>query len=143
MSQLRLPYCELSSQAMRGFLQAHAALESGPLDKSLLEWVNLRVSQINGCAYCLEMHAHLLREAGESNRRLDALAGWRCSELFDARERAALAWAESLTDIVRSGAPDADFAALGEHFSAQEISDLTLAVGLINAFNRIAIGMRR
>ncbi|SCK06968.1 carboxymuconolactone decarboxylase family protein [Vogesella sp. LIG4] len=143
MSNLRLPYYQLSADALAGLRQCKQALEHSPLGLPLIELINLRISQLNGCSYCLGLHASALRERGESQQRLDALAGWHASSLFSPRERAALQWAESLTALPDSHAPDSDYLPLGEHFSAQEISDLTCAVALMNAFNRLAVGMRQ
>lgn len=142
MSTLRQPYYELSSEAMQGLLSTKAALGRGPLGKRLVELVYLRISQINGCAYCLEKHSHSLREEGVPQITLDSLAGWRVSRHFEPRERAALAWAESLSDIANSHAADSDYQPLEAHFSAREISDLTIAVALMSGLNRLAIGMR-
>lgn len=143
MTTLRLPYDQLSPEAYQSLLGVHRALDRSPLGRPLLELVYLRVSQINGCAYCMEMHAASLRAAGTPAAKLDALPGWRVSARFSARERAALAWAESLTAVDRSHAPDGDFEPLREHFGEVEISDLCFAVALINAFNRLAVGLRR
>ena len=107
---------------------------------SLRELVKIRVSQINGCAYCLDMHIPEARHAGVSQQKLDVLAAWRESPAFDARERAALGWAEALTRIEATGAPDADYEALASHFDARERVELTLTVTTINAWNRFAIG---
>lgn len=143
MSAQRLPYATLSPAALEGLVATKEALEQGPLGKALLELLYLRISQINGCAYCLGLHARSLRAQGETQERLDALAGWRASEGFTPRERAALTWAESLTRIEASAAPDADYLPLKAHFSDAEISDLTFAVALMNGLNRVAVGMRR
>ena len=101
------------------------------------------MSQINGCAFCLEMHAKSLRAIGVPEAKLDSLAGWRVAEHFTERERAALAWTESLTHVDRTHAPDEDYEPLREYFSDAEISDLTFAIALMSAFNRLAIGMRQ
>ncbi|MCQ4271609.1 carboxymuconolactone decarboxylase family protein [Pseudomonas kuykendallii] len=143
MSNLRLPYYDLSPDAYQGFLAAKKALDRSPLGKRLIELVNLRVSQINGCSFCTEMHARALRAGGTEDAKLDALAGWRVSGRFDARERAAPDWAESLTEVARSGAPDGVFDALKAHFNDVEIADLSFAVALMNAFNRLGVGMRQ
>lgn len=140
---MRLPYPELSSKALAGLRQARQAIAAGPLDGRLLELVYLRVSQINGCAYCLGLHAESLRQQGETQARLDTLAGWQASELFSPGERAALHWAEALTGITRSHAADADYQPLTAHFDDREISDLSMAIALMNALNRIAVGMRQ
>lgn len=139
----RLPYYSLSPAAYQGFGATKKALESSPLGKELVELVWLRMSQINGCAFCLEMHAKALRADGVSQTKLDSLAGWRVSERFSERERAALAWTDALTLVDRTGAPDADYEPLKAYFTEVEISDLTFAVALMSAFNRLAIGMRQ
>ena len=143
MTDLRLPYFKLSPEAYTELGKVKSILNKSSLGKKLIELVYLRVSQINGCAFCLEMHAKALREDGETDNRLVSLSGWRVSKLFDERERAALNWAESLTLIAKTGAPDSDFEQLSRYFSEVEISDLTFAIALMNAFNRLAIGMRQ
>ncbi|KTT52794.1 alkylhydroperoxidase [Pseudomonas oryzihabitans] len=142
MSQLRLPFSTLSPAAYQGLVATSQALAHSPLGLELVELVYLRISQINGCAFCLGKHAQTLREQGVAQAKLDRLAGWRLSELFDTRERAALEWAETLTSVAEKGAPDILYEPLQAHFSDAEISDLTLAVALMNAFNRLAVGMR-
>ncbi len=139
----RLPYYTLSPQAYQGFGDTKKALEKSSLGKSLIELVWLRTSQINGCAFCLEMHAKALRADGVSNEKIDGLAGWRVSEKYTDRERAALAWTESLVNVAQTAAPDADFEPLKNYFSDVEISDLCFAIALMSAFNRLAIGLRQ
>ncbi|WP_233235667.1 carboxymuconolactone decarboxylase family protein [Bordetella sp. LUAb4] len=143
MSTLRLPYNTLSPEAYAGLIATKKALSKSSLGKQLIELVNLRISQINGCAFCLEMHTASLREGGIQAAKLDGLAGWRVSAHYDERERAALAWTESLVDIAHTHAADEDFEPLKAHFSDVEISDLTFAIALMSAFNRLAIGMRQ
>lgn len=142
MTTLRQPYYELSPEVYAAFVQASKALERSELDLSLIELVYLRVSQINGCAFCLEMHSKALRKQGVEQIKLDALAGWRVSHQFSDRERVALAWAEDLTDIARTRAEDSVYEPLLAYFSAKEISELTFAISLMNAFNRLAVSMR-
>ena len=142
MTMLRQPYYELSPEVYNALVQAKKALDHSTLDIALLELVYLRISQINGCAFCLEMHGEALRKTGVEQRKLDALAGWRVSEHFSERERAALAWTESVTDIARTHAEDDVYLPLLDCFSPREISDLTCAIGLMNCFNRLAVGMR-
>ncbi|MCE5233050.1 MAG: carboxymuconolactone decarboxylase family protein [Mizugakiibacter sp.] len=142
MNSPRLPYTTLAAEPYHALAQVSAALGKGSLGKPLLELVYTRASQINGCGYCLDMHARALRAGGEESRRLDTLAGWRESPFFSARERAALAWAEALTDVANSHAPDAAFDALRPHFDDREIAELTFAIATINAWNRVAVGMR-
>ncbi|WP_330983873.1 MULTISPECIES: carboxymuconolactone decarboxylase family protein [Enterobacterales] len=142
MTTLRQPYYELSPEVYAALGQAKKALEHSELDLSVIELVYLRISQINGCAFCLEMHSKALRKRGVEQVKLDALAGWSVSHHFSDRERAALAWAEDLTDIARNRAEDEVYQPLQAYFSAREISDLTFAISLMNAFNRLAISMR-
>jgi AhpD family alkylhydroperoxidase len=139
----RFDYAALSPEVLQGFHAAHAALARGPLERRLIDLVYLRVSQIHGCAYCLELHSKSLRDGGETARRIDALAGWRVSTAYTPRERAALEWVEAVTNIADTHAPDASYAALGEQFSERERSDLTMAIALMNALNRVAIAARR
>ena len=143
MNELRMKYWEFSRDAFFGFLQTQKAIEEGPLDKRLVQLVYQRVSLINGCAFCLAKHAKELREAGEAHERIDALAGWRASSLYSPRERAAFAWADSLTHIDATAAPSEDFEALKAHFDSREIADLTMAIAVMNAMNRVAISMRQ
>lgn len=143
MSTLRLPYWTLSPEAYQGFSATKKALEKSSLGKQLIELVWLRMSQINGCAFCLEMHAKALRASGVPDAKLDSLAGWRAGGHCTERERAALAWTEALTHVDRTHAPDEDFEPLKAHFSETEISDLTFAIALMSAFNRLAVGMRQ
>ena len=112
------------------------------LEESLLLLVKMRASQINGCAYCLDMHSKDARAAGETEQRLYVLDAWRESPFYTDRERAALAWTESLTRIADTHAPDEVFREVREHFDEKELADLTLAIVTINAWNRIAIGFR-
>ena len=142
MSQLRLPFSTLAPAAYQGLIATGQALAQSSLGLKLVELIYLRISQINGCAFCLGKHAETLREQGVSQAKLDRLAGWRISKLFDARERAALEWAETLTGVAEKGAPDAAYEPLRAQFSDAEIADLTFAVALMNAFNRLAVGMR-
>lgn len=142
MSQLRLPFSTLSPAAYQGLIATGQALAQSALGLEMVELIYLRISQINGCAFCLGKHAETLRGQGVSQAKLDRLAGWRISELFAARERAALEWAETLTAVADKGAPDAVYESLRTHFSDAEISDLTFVVALMNAFNRLAVGMK-
>ena len=127
--------------------QAMLALEmfvrkSSKLAPSLIELVKMRASQINGCAYCIDMHSKDARAAGESEQRLYALNAWRETPFFTAREQAALAWAEALTLVSVDHVPDAVYEHAKQHFSEEELVNLTLAVIAINGWNRIAISFR-
>lgn len=143
MSALRLAYNTLSPEAYKGLIDCKNALNKSGLGNELIELVYLRVSQINGCAFCLDMHASSLRNSGVSNKKIDTLAGWQVSHHFSDPERAALAWTEAVVNIAESGTPDSLFNELNRHFSDVQISDLTIAIGLMSAFNRIAIALRQ
>jgi AhpD family alkylhydroperoxidase len=112
------------------------------LEKSLIELVKMRASQINGCAFCLHMHAKDARENGETEMRLYLLNAWEESSFYTARERAALGWTEALTKVAETHAPDSAYAAAAEQFDAEELVQLTLLITTINAWNRLAIGFR-
>jgi AhpD family alkylhydroperoxidase len=112
------------------------------LEHSLLELVKTRASQINGCAYCIDMHTKDARAAGETEQRLYALSAWRETPFYSDRERAALEWTEALTLISENDVPDELFEAVREHFSEEEIVNLSLAVITINGWNRLAIPFR-
>lgn len=114
-----------------------AYLAKSPVERSLLDLVYFRVSQINGCAYCLDMHSKDLREMGESEQRLYVLPAWREAPFYSDRERAALAWAEALTKLDGGIVPDEIYEAAMRQFSEEELIDLTLAVITINGYNRI------
>ncbi|MBA4492572.1 carboxymuconolactone decarboxylase family protein [Paracoccus sp. S1E-3] len=109
---------------------------------ALRELIKMRASQINGCAYCLDIHAPAARRAGLSQQKLDVLAAWRESPAFDTRERAALGWTEALTRIEATGAPDADYEALAAVFSEQERAEVTFVITSINTWNRFAVSFR-
>jgi AhpD family alkylhydroperoxidase len=110
------------------------------IEVALVHLVKLRVSQINGCAFCLHMHVNAARKDGEKQSRLDVLPAWKEVPVFSARERAALAWAEKLTLLANNEVHDEDFAAVREQFSEEEIVNLTAIIVAINAWNRISVG---
>jgi AhpD family alkylhydroperoxidase len=118
-----------------------ALVERGGLEKPLIELVKTRASQINGCAFCLNMHATEARRHGETEQRLYLLNAWRETSLYSRRERAALAWTECLTRLPTDGAPEAAYQELADAFSPTEIATLTAVIGVINAWNRIAVGL--
>lgn len=125
--------------AMRGL--SAVAGKSG-LESSLIQLVEIRVSQINGCGYCLDMHTKDARLAGETEQRLYLLSAWREAPMYTARERAALAWAEAVTKLENQDCPDHVYAQAREHFSEDDLVRLTLAVVAINGWNRFAIAFR-
>ena len=138
----RIDYASVFPVGVRAMVGLQRAVDDAGLEPLLLELVKMRASQINGCAYCLDMHSKDARALGESEQRLHLLAAWREASCYEARERAALAWCEDLTLISKQGAPDAVFEELEQTFSAQEIVALTLAIVAINGWNRLAISMR-
>ncbi|MCE9524273.1 MAG: carboxymuconolactone decarboxylase family protein [Alphaproteobacteria bacterium] len=135
------PY-SAASEGLAGLLGVETYLKSCGLEASLLHLVKTRVSQINGCAFCLHMHTREARADGEREARLYLLNAWRESAMFSARERAALAWAEALTTVATAHAGDDVYEAVRACFSEKELSDLTIAIAMINGWNRIAIGAR-
>ena len=138
----RLDYTQASPEGYKAFGGVYVYLQNSGLPKALIDLVYLRVSQINGCAFCIDMHSRDLLKQGLAVDKLVLVPVWReAGALFHAREGAALAWAETLTHVSEKGAPDALYEPLKAHFSDVEISDLTLAVALMNAFNRLAVGM--
>ena len=138
----RLDLTQVSPGALNAMLGLEACLAKSGIERPLMELVKMRASQINGCAYCLDMHSKDARAAGETEQRLYALDAWRETPFYSARERAALAWTEALTRIADTHTPDAEYEAARAHFSEQELVDLTLAVIAINGWNRFAIGFR-
>ena len=139
----RIDYPTVAPEVYKALNGAHAALLRSGLEKRLIDLVFQRISQINGCAFCVELHGRDLRALGETPERLDSIAAWHESPYFDARERAALAWAESLTHVATTHAPDDVYAEVRRHFSETETANLTYAAALMNAYNRIAVGLRR
>lgn len=126
----------------KAMLGLETYLHQSGLEIPLLHLVRLRASQINGCAYCLDMHWKDLRAIGETEQRLYGLDAWREAPYYTARERAALAWTEAVTLITNGHVPDAVYEEVRPHFNEKELSDLTLAVAAINAWNRLAIASR-
>ena len=129
--------------AIKALMSLEAALGASGLEQRLIELVKMRASQINGCAFCVDLHASDLRKKGETERRLYAVPVWRETPFFTPRERAALGWTEAITQVATGHAPDADYDALSAEFSERERVDLTLAIGVINSWNRLSIGFRK
>lgn len=138
----RLDYPSLAPDALNAQLALERYVQTCGLERPLLELVKIRASQLNGCAYCLEMHTREARAAGEAEHRLHLLAAWRESPLYSPRERAALEWTEAVTLVAQSHVPEAVFLAVRPHFSEPELVKLTLAIGVINTWNRLAIAFR-
>jgi len=139
----RIDYPTVAPEFYKALNGAHAALLRTGFDKKLIDLVFQRISQINGCAFCVELHGRDLRAAGETAERLDSIAAWHESPYFTEREKAALAWAESLTHVADTHAPDDVYEEVRKHFSEVETANLTYAIALMNAYNRMAVGLRR
>jgi AhpD family alkylhydroperoxidase len=138
----RLDVLRVAPAAAQAMLALQGHVNKSGLEKSLLELVKMRASQINGCAFCLDMHSKDARAAGETEQRLYLLDAWREAPLYSERERAALAWTEAVTRIFDGHVTDEVYAATSAHFTEQELVDLTLAVVAINGWNRLSIAFR-
>jgi AhpD family alkylhydroperoxidase len=138
----RIDFTRVSPAALKPLFALSAQIEASGLEPKLLELVKMRASQINGCAYCLDMHSKDARAAGETEQRLYLLAAWRETSLYTPRERAALAWTEAVTRLTDGQVPDAVYDEASSHFTAEELVALTLAVTLINSWNRLNIAFR-
>jgi AhpD family alkylhydroperoxidase len=138
----RIKYSERSPEALRAMLELEKYVHSSGLERSLYELVKTRASQINGCAYCLDMHTKDARKEGETEQRLYALSAWRETSFYTDRERAALAWTEALTLISENDVPDSLYEATRNYFDEKEIISLTMAIIAINGWNRLAISFR-
>jgi AhpD family alkylhydroperoxidase len=138
----RLEYAKYAHEPLRSFYAIERCLHDSGIDIKLLHMLKLRASQINGCAYCMDMHWKDARAAGETEQRLYGLNAWREWPFYTDRERAALEWTESVTLVSQTHVPDDVYERVRAQYSEKEIVDLTLAVGIINLWNRIAISFR-
>lgn len=138
----RINAFEKGGHAIKSLYGLTAYLAKSSIEKSLLDLIDLRVSQINGCAYCLDMHSKDLRASGESEQRLYVLDAWREAPFYSDRERAALAWAEAVTTLPNRNVPDDVYEEARKEFSQEELIDLTMGVIAINSYNRINIAFR-
>ncbi|MDH0745440.1 carboxymuconolactone decarboxylase family protein [Pseudomonas sp. GD03842] len=136
----RIAWAQKSPEAYKAMVGLETALARTGLDHSLMELIRLRASQLNGCAYCVNMHANDARKAGETETRLQTLSVWAETPFFDAKEKAVLAWVESLTQLSTHHAPQDQYEALLEHYSEAEVVNITLAIATINAWNRFGVG---
>ena len=140
----RLDYTQLSPRGMKALGSVYGHVMQSDLPGDLVDLVYLRVSQINNCAYCLDLHTRDLIKRGVSIEKLALLQAWHeAGALFSDRERAALAWAETVTRVAQTGIPDRDYDAAVAAFGEKDLVDLTIAIGLMNTYNRMAIGFRR
>lgn len=139
----RADYNKVAPRGVKSLGGVHLYVSQSDLPEVLVTLVYLRVSLINGCAYCIDAHSRELRELGVSNEKIALVPVWEeAGVLFEPREQAALAWAEVVTHIATTGAPDSAYAAVSRQFSEKEVVDLTIAIGLMNAYNRMAISFR-
>jgi AhpD family alkylhydroperoxidase len=138
----RMEHWKVAPGGFKAMSSLEAYLRESGLDNALLHMVKLRASQMNGCAYCIDMHWKDARAVGENEQRLYGLDAWREASYYTDRERAALEWTEALTNITDGHVPDAAYDTVRGHFSEKELADLTWAVAAINAWNRVAIAFR-
>ena len=142
MMEQRIDMMAVNPDALKAMLGLSGYVHKSGLDNKLVDLINLRVSQINGCAYCIDMHWKDLRAAGETEQRLYGLDAWRESPYYTERERAVLAWAEAVTLVADAHVPDDVYEGVKRHFNAEELANLTLAVVAINDWNRLNIAYR-
>ncbi|MDB5503751.1 MAG: alkylhydroperoxidase like protein AhpD family [Tardiphaga sp.] len=139
----RIDYAKASPEGYRAFGGVYVYIQKSGLPAELINLVYLKVSQINGCAYCIDMHTRDLLKSGVAADKLVLVPVWRDAlALFTQREQAALAWAETVTRVAETGIPQADYDAVAAEFSDKELADLSYAIGLMNAFNRFGVGFR-
>ena len=141
--QSRIDGAKVAPGGYKAMLGLETYLHESGVELGLLHLIKLRASQINGCAYCIDMHSRDLLKGGLAVEKLVLVPAWReAGSLFDSRERAALAWAETVTRVADTAIPDGEFESASAAFSEKELADLTIAIGLMNAYNRLAIGFR-
>ena len=140
--QQRIDVTKVSPAAYQAVAALQSYVDKSGLDPKLRELVKIRVSQINGCAYCLAMHTRDARKLGETDERMHLLNAWREAQIYSARERAALGWIEAVTLVAQGHVPDAVYQEARQHFSEKELVDLTYLASTINAWNRLAISSR-
>jgi len=139
----RIDYAKASPDGYKAFGAVYMTVQKSGLPKQLIDLVYLRVSEINGCAYCIDMHSRDLLKSGLAVEKLVLVPVWReAGKVFDQRERAAFAWAETVTRVAETGVPDEDYDAAAAEFDDKELADLTYAISLMNAFNRFGISFR-
>lgn len=139
----RMDYARVAPEALRRMLALETYVRQSGLETSLLELVRLQASQINGCAYCIDMHTKDARAAGETEQRLYAVSVWEETPYYTDRERAALAWTEAVTRVADTHVPEETYESARRHFSEKELADLTMAIVAINGWNRLAISFRK
>lgn len=138
----RMEHWKAAPEVMKAMMGLEGAVAQLGIPTSLLELIKLRVSQVNGCAYCVDMHSRDAKKKGETDQRLNLLAFWEETNLFTPAEKAVLRWAEALTKLSQNHVTDADFAEMAAHYSEAEITHITLAIVAINGWNRFGVGFR-
>jgi AhpD family alkylhydroperoxidase len=138
----RLDMTKASPEAFKAALALETYVQNSGLERRFIHLIKLRASQINGCAYCVDMHVKEARHSGLSEQWINMMCVWRESPVYDARERVLLGWVDAVTNIAQTGVPDDVFNALKEHFSETEITIITVAIGAINVWNRLAVSFR-
>jgi AhpD family alkylhydroperoxidase len=138
----RIDWTRSNPKVLQSMLAIQSQIEAGGLDEKLLHLVEMRASQINGCAYCLDMHSKDARAAGETEQRLYSLEAWRETPFYSDRERAALEWTEAVTLVSITHVPDSVYEVVRAHFSEDELKTLTLAASMINMWNRLNVALR-
>lgn len=140
--QARLDYAKAAPDAYRAVLALEGSVQKSGLPHRLIHLIKLRASQINGCAFCVDMHVKEARKDGLSEQWIALVSAWHESPVFTAEERAVLGWTEALTNVAQTRAPDGDYEALRAHFTDEQIVKLSVAIGTINLWNRLAVGFR-
>lgn len=138
----RLDFQKAAPDALKAVMQLETYVQNSGLERRFIHLIKLRASQINGCAYCVDMHVKESRHDGLSEQWINLMSVWRESGVYDAKERAVLGWVEAVTNLAQTGIPDGEFEALKAQFGDEEIMKITVAIGVINIWNRLAVGFR-
>ncbi|WP_112942835.1 MULTISPECIES: carboxymuconolactone decarboxylase family protein [unclassified Rhizobium] len=140
--QPRFNFAKAAPDAYKAVLALEDYVQKSDLERRFIHLIKLRASQINGCAYCVDMHVKEARHDGLSEQWINLMCVWHESPVYDERERALLGWVDAVTKVAQTGAPDADYEGLKAHFSEAEMMNITVAIGAINVWNRLAVGFR-
>lgn len=138
----RLDYFKAAPEALKPVLQLENYVQNSGLERRFIHLIKLRASQINGCAYCVDLHVKESRQDGLGEQWINLMSVWRESSVYNAKERALLGWVDAVTNISQTGIPDTDYETLKAHFADEEIVKITVAIGVINTWNRLAVGFR-
>ncbi len=140
--QTRINYFKAAPDAFKAVMDLETFVQNSGLERRFIHLIKLRASIINGCAYCVDMHVKESRHDGLSEQWINLMSVWRESPVYDEKERALLAWVDAVTQIAETGAPDTAYEALKAHFTEEEMTKITVAIGAINVWNRLAVGFR-